>query len=114
MPCPNNSANINYMKTPNQKEKITMYESFLHKINSFIVSCNNDGIKELVENADNFSYSHRIGNGELSDREQQKLINNAFWKLLDTPKTDKASTERQKAWTEAQKQKEQAFLNLKK
>ena len=94
------------MKTPTLRQKVEQYESFLHKINSFIVSCNNDGIKELVENADNWSYSFRISNGELSDREQQKLINNAFWKLLDTPNADKASTKRQKAWTEAQKQKE--------
>jgi hypothetical protein len=91
------------MKTPNQKEKILMYESFLHKINSFIVSCNNDGIKELVENADSWSYSHRISNGELSDREQQKLINNSFWKLLDTPKTYKAVEDMQKKYSEAHK-----------
>ena len=100
------------MKTPNKNEKITMYESFLHKINSFIVSCNNDGIKELVENADDWSYAFRIGNGELSDREQQKVINNAFWKLCDTPKSDKVTQERQKAWMEMTKQKEEAFLNL--
>ena len=100
------------MKTPNKNEKITMYESFLHKINSFIVSCNNDGIKELVENADNWSYAFRISNGELSDREQQKVINNAFWKLCDTPKSDKVTQERQKAWMEMTKQKEEAFLNL--
>jgi hypothetical protein len=91
------------MKTPNQKEKILMYESFLHKINSFIVSCNNDGIKELIENADNFSYSHRVGNGEPSDREQQVMINNAFWKLLDTPKADKTVEEMQKKYSEARK-----------
>ena len=89
------------MKTPNQKEKIEMYEAFLNKINSFIVSCNNDGIKELVENADNWSYAHRISNGEASDREQQKYINNAFWKLLDTPKTYKAVEEMQKKYSEA-------------
>jgi hypothetical protein len=101
------------MKTPTLKQKVDQYESFLHKINSFIVSCNNDGIKELVENADNWSYSHRISNGELSDREQQKLINNAFWKLLDTPKADKDSEERQKFWSEAKdrilKQKEKVL-----
>ena len=101
------------MKTPTLKQKVDQYESFLHKINSFIVSCNNDGIKELVENADNFSYSHRIGNGELSDRKQQQAINNAFWKLCDTPKADKVTQERQKAWMEMTKQKEEAFLNLK-
>ena len=87
-----------------------MYESFLHRINMFIISGNHGGIAELVGNADNWSYSHRISNGELSDKQQQKLINNAFWKLCDTPKADKASEERQKAWTEAQKQKEEAFL----
>lgn len=91
------------MKTPNQKEKILMYESFLHKINSFIVSCNNEGIKELVENADNWSYSHRVGNGEPSDREQQRMINNAFWKLLDTPKTYKTIEEMQNKYSEARK-----------
>jgi len=101
------------MKTPTLKQKVDQYESFLHKINSFIVSCNNDGIKELVENADNWSYSHRIGNGELSDRKQQQAINNAFWKLLDTPKADKDSEERQKFWSEAKdrilKQKEKVL-----
>ena len=89
------------MKNPTLKQKVAQYEAFLHKINMFMISCNNDGIKELVENADNWSYSHRVGNGEPSDREQQRMINNAFWKLLDTPKTDKDSEERQKFWSEA-------------
>lgn len=91
------------MKNPTLKQKVAQYEAFLHKINSFIVSCNNDGIKELVENADNWSYSFRISNGELSDREQQKLINNAFWKLLDTPKTYKTLEEMQKKYSESRK-----------
>lgn len=93
------------MKTPTLKQKVYQYESFLHKINEFIISCNNDGIKELIENADNWSYSHRVGNGEPSDREQQRIINNAFWKLLDTPNADKTTKERQKAWMEMSKQK---------
>jgi hypothetical protein len=91
------------MKTPTLKEKVSQYESFLHKINSFIVSCNNDGIRELVQNADIWSYAHRVGNGELSDRQQQQAINNAFYKLLDTPEADKASKERQQKYTEALK-----------
>ena len=100
------------MKTPTLKEKVSQYESFLHKINSFIVSCNNDGIRELVQNADIWSYSHRVGNGEPSDREQQRMINNAFLKLLDTPEADKASKERQQKYTEALKKegKKKLFL----
>jgi len=91
------------MKTPTLKEKVSQYESFLHKINSFIVSCNNDGITELVRNADVWSYAHRVGNGELSDKQQQQAINNAFFKLLDTPEADEASKERQRKYTESLK-----------
>ena len=89
------------MKTPTLRQKVDQYESFFHKINLFVISCNNTGIKELVTNADIWSYSHRISNGELSDKKQQQAINNAFWKLSDTPKTDKDSEERQKFWSEA-------------
>jgi hypothetical protein len=92
------------MKTPNKNEKITMYESFLHKINMCCISGNNDGIKELVGNADIWSYSHRCGEF-ISDKQRDKSINIAFWKLCDTPETDAMTKERQRKYTEAQKQK---------
>lgn len=82
------------MKVPTLRQKVDHYESFLHKINSFIVSSNNDGIKELVENADNWSYAHRRGEF-LTDKQRETIINDMFWKLLDTPKADKATKERQ-------------------
>jgi hypothetical protein len=91
------------MKTPTLKQKVEMYENFLHKINIFIISCNNDGIKELVENADNWSYAHRCG-VFLTDKQRQKMINDMFQKLCDTPKTDEVTKERQKAWTQLQKE----------
>ncbi len=91
------------MKNPTLREKVAQYESYLHKINMFIVSCNNDGIAELVRNADVWSYAHRISNGEFSDRQQQQAINDAFLKLSDTPEADKASAERQRKYTEALK-----------
>ena len=89
------------MKTPTLKEKVKMYESYLHKINMFIISGNTKGISELVRNADIWSYAHRVGNGEFSERKQQKAINNAFHKLLDTPQADKDTKERQRAWVES-------------
>ena len=92
------------MKIPTLKQKVEMYENFLHKINIFIISGNNDGIRELVNNADNWSYAHRSGEF-LTDKQRRKMINDMFQKLCDTPKADKASTERQKAWTKAQKRK---------
>lgn len=88
----------NSLKKPTLKEKVEMYETFLHKINIFVISCNPHGIKELVENADNWSYAHRRGEF-LTDKQREKIINNAFWKLLNTPKTDTMVKEQQKAWT---------------
>lgn len=87
-------------KTPTQKEKIEMYEKFLHKINMCVMCCDDLGIQELVHNADMWSYMHRCGNGEPSEREQQRMINSRFWKLLDTPKSDEATKERQKRYSE--------------
>jgi hypothetical protein len=90
------------MKTPTLKQKVEMYEDFLHKINIFIISGNNDGIRELVNNADNWSYAHRSGEF-LTDRQRRKMINDMFQRLCDTPKADKMSTERQKKYSEAYK-----------
>ena len=87
------------------REKVKMYENFLHKINMFCIAGEHGGIAELVRNADLWSYAHRRGNGELSDREQDNLINSKFWNLCDTPETDKATQERQKLWTENNKSK---------
>jgi hypothetical protein len=59
-----------------------------------ICSCN-EGIAELVQNADNWSYAHRVGNGEITEAHQERIINNAFWKLCDTPTTDAVTKDRQ-------------------
>jgi hypothetical protein len=85
--------NYNYKK-PTLKEKVALYESYLHKINMFVVSCNNDGIAELVQNADIWSYAHRRGEC-ITDKQRDQMIANAFWKLCDTPEADKAAAERQ-------------------
>lgn len=83
-------------KTPTLKEKVKMYEDFLHKINISVMCCDNLAVQELVHNADMWSYMHRCGNGEPSEREQQRMINSRFWKLLDTPKADQEREERQR------------------
>jgi len=88
------------MKKPTQKQKIEMYEKFLHKINMCVICCDNTGIQELVHNADMWSYAFRVGNGGLSERQQQRVVTEAFWKLCDTPKSDKETEERQKKYLE--------------
>jgi hypothetical protein len=74
-------------KNPTLKEKIKMYEDFLHKINLLILCGNDTAIKSLLRNADKWSYAHRMGDGELSEKEMQKNINRCFWRLLDIPNT---------------------------
>jgi len=68
-------------KTPTLKEKVEQYESLLENISLYMNAGTQLGIRRLLNNIDDWSYSHRKGNGELSDKEQQKLINKAFWKL---------------------------------
>jgi hypothetical protein len=55
---------------------------------------------------------HRVGNGEPSEREQQRLITKAFWQLCDTPESDKEIEERQRIYTEKKKEREEAAKNL--
>jgi hypothetical protein len=96
------------MKNPTLKEKVTIYEEFLHKINMFCITCNNEGIKELVANADNWSYAHRRGEF-VTDKQRNEMINNAFWKLCDTPEADKKTKERQELYKK-RKQSESYIL----
>jgi len=96
-------AFIKNKKSPTLRQKVEMYENFLHKINLCLTASNTNGVGELIQNADNWSYAHRVGNGECSDREQQGYINSAFWKLCDTPVSDKENKERRKLWAKSQK-----------
>jgi len=72
-------------KSPTLKQKVQVYEDLLHKINLMMVASDNEGIKKLLRNIDRWSYMHRCGNGELSEKEQQELIDRAFWKLNNLP-----------------------------
>lgn len=70
-------------KTPTLKQKVAQYEEFLHKINTMIICGDNKGLQKLIDNADSWSYAHRVGNGEYSEKEQQQIINKNFWKLTE-------------------------------
>ena len=63
-----------------------MYEGFLHDINLYCIIGKNEKIKDLVHNADMWSYAHRQGNGEFTEKEQNKIIDKRFKKLRDTKK----------------------------
>ena len=66
------------------KQKIVMYESFLHQLQrNSMVTMNGKNVEKLINNACSWSYAHRIGNGELSDKEQREAVERAFNKLTD-------------------------------
>lgn len=69
-------------KTPTLRQKVTVYEDLLHALHSCSYSLNGpERAQELLKRISEWSYAHRRGNGELSPKEQQELINKAFWKL---------------------------------
>jgi hypothetical protein len=67
--------------TPTLEQKVEQYELFLHNINMMLISGSIKGVQKLVDNADRWSYMHRVSNGEHSEEKQQKLIDKAFWNL---------------------------------
>jgi len=67
------------------EEKIRTYEAFLHKLQMFVqVTLDKKSVSKLISNACDWSYAHRVGNGQYSDREQQAIIDKVFKKLTDT------------------------------
>lgn len=64
------------------KEKINVYESVLHRIQMYAeVSMDEKRLDDLIRKICVWSYAHRCGNGMLTARQQNKLINDAFKKL---------------------------------
>ena len=83
------------------KDKVEMYEKFLHKLSTYVICMEHEGIKELVQNADRWSrgYSQDF----YDDKEQKRYNEWALRTLCNTPETDKNVRRRQRAYTEAQK-----------
>jgi hypothetical protein len=71
----------------------------------FCITGNNNGIRELVKNADSWSYAHRRGEF-VTDGQREKMINSAFWNLCNTPESDKATKEMQKQYEKTKLEKE--------
>ncbi len=65
-------------------EKVIMYETLLHKIQLHAdVTMNGVKLGQLIRNICDWSYAHRVGNGQYSDEEREEIIKAAFDKLLE-------------------------------
>ena len=66
------------------KEKVKIYEDFFHQMQMHIeVVPNQTKVNEALGIISSWSYSHRIGNGELTNKMQKKLINSQTKRMKD-------------------------------
>lgn len=64
-----------------KKERLQIYESFFHKIQMQLVCMNHDRIRDAVNIIGDWSYAHRMGNGQFSAYEQQQVVDNQVLKM---------------------------------
>ena len=71
------------------REKIEKYEGLLHDVQMYAeVVLRGDKVHELILNICRWSYAHRVGNGEISEEEQDRIIRKAFDKLREVKKDE--------------------------
>jgi hypothetical protein len=70
-PCPN-------WIDPVYKENEVFRRVFHHINTHSSITMNAERMQEIIGAICSWSYAHRVGNGELSDEEQQELIDRAF------------------------------------
>lgn len=70
-------------KKPTLKQKVEMYEKFIDNLALYAEVGNTKLLWALIDNASDFSYAHRVGNGEYKEEQQEKIIVAKFWQLLD-------------------------------
>jgi hypothetical protein len=68
-------------RLPTLKQKVAKYESLLHEIQACHVTDNCTRLLDLLDQIWNWSYAHRVGNGQLTSRQQRDRITEAFNKL---------------------------------
>ena len=66
------------------REKVIQYEALLHMIQLYAqVVMDGEKVRKLISNICDWSYAHRVGNGEYSDDQQAEIVKKKFDKLLD-------------------------------
>lgn len=63
------------------KQRKEIYEDFLHKVALVAQIHNQAKITEGLKIIQDWSYAHRVGNGEYSDWEQQKIVDKVIAKM---------------------------------
>lgn len=59
-----------------------VFRAAFHYINTHAaITMNGDKVREMISAICSWSYAHRCGNGEYSEKEQQELVDHAFEKI---------------------------------
>lgn len=70
-------------RKPTLREEQEVFHSIMH-IASIASTCGRDDhLRRIIFAMDDWSYAHRRGNGEPTERQQQQMVNHAFWRLKD-------------------------------
>jgi hypothetical protein len=65
------------------KNKLEAHEIILHSLHTFSsVTMNGEKVRELLKLISNWSYAHRVGNGQYSDEETEELVERAFSEIM--------------------------------
>jgi hypothetical protein len=70
-------------RKPTLREEQEVFHKIMHIANMMQICGKDDHFKKIVWAMDDWSYAHRVGNGEPTDSEQQKIVNRAFWRLKE-------------------------------
>lgn len=64
------------------REKVATYERLLHDINMYAaITLDSQTMKEIISLICEWSYAHRVGNGQLSDEEQAEMVQKMYNRL---------------------------------
>ena len=64
-----------------QRDRLRVYEKFMHQMSIYVTAMHSEKIKQGVQLIDNWSYAHRCGNGEYSERQQRKIVEDVIRKM---------------------------------
>lgn len=66
-----------------KKERLQIYESFFHQMNVYCTTMNQEKLRDAVALIDQWSYAHRCGNGEYTEHEQKKIVDNVVSRMKE-------------------------------
>lgn len=66
-----------------EKDRSKIINTFLHSLALNFEMCNVDKVHNGLNLISSWSYAHRVGNGEYSEKEQQKLIDSIINKMKE-------------------------------